>query len=325
MTRASALAGLTPERYTPHALHANDRDWPETNCYVDVWIELLAALGLEVEACLGFPIATDFEGDQWTFFKPPFGDLERLYGIRVEELTLWRPLVEHARLQVEMGRVPLVEVDAHWLPDACGTDYRRQHAKTTIGITAVDPTRGRLHYFHNRGLHALEGEDFAALFRVGAEPGDDHLPPYCEIAKLDACERLDGAELRARARELARRHLARRPDANPVRAYARRFDEHLALVLTGDLARYHAYGFASIRQLGAAFELLGSHLLWLDETGLARAAAHFGDLSRAAKALLLKLARIASTGKLRDLSPSFAEMAEAWERGMELVDGHIRP
>jgi hypothetical protein len=326
MTRAATLAALTPDRYTPHALHANDRDWPETNCYVDVWIELLASLGLEVPACFGFPIASDFEGDQWTFFKPPHGDLEQLYGIRVEELTLWRPLVEQMQLQVEMGRVPLVEVDAYWLPDACGTDYRRQHAKTTIGITAVDPARGRLHDFHNRGLHALDGEDFTALFRLGADPADDHLPPYCEVAKLDACERLDDTLLRARATELLRRHAARRPPANPVRTYARRFEEHVALVLGGDLARFHAYGFASVRQLGAAFELLRAHLVWLDagrDGGLARAAVRFADLSRVAKALLLKLARVASTGKPRDFSASFAEMAEAWERGVELVDGQL--
>jgi len=41
-------------------------------------------------------VAIDFEGDQWTFFKPPHEDLKALYGIDVQELYVWRPLLEHA-------------------------------------------------------------------------------------------------------------------------------------------------------------------------------------------------------------------------------------
>ncbi len=37
--------GLDPQAYTPHALHAAERMWPETNCYVDLWIEVLSAFG----------------------------------------------------------------------------------------------------------------------------------------------------------------------------------------------------------------------------------------------------------------------------------------
>ncbi|MBE7204408.1 MAG: DUF1839 family protein, partial [Parafilimonas terrae] len=69
--------------YVPHALHDAGRDWPETNCYVDLWIELLHGRGLVPEAMLGFTLRQDFEGDQFTFFKPPTGDIERLYGLEV--------------------------------------------------------------------------------------------------------------------------------------------------------------------------------------------------------------------------------------------------
>lgn len=314
--------------HVAHRLHDAGRDWPETNCYVDVWIELLSALGLTVEACLGFTIASDFEGDQWTFFKPPLADLERLYGLRVEELTLWRPLVEHVRTQVGLGRIPLVEVDSCYLPDTSDTAYQRQHEKTTIGVVGIDVEARRMHYFHGRGLHQLTGDDFAAVLRVDSKPGDVQLPPYCEIVKLEALERGGEAEIRARALELARRHFARRPGANPVLGYQRGFGEHLSLLLAGDLAVYHAYGFASVRQLGAGYELLASHLRWLDagrDGAFARAAEAFAGVSAAAKTLLLKLARIANSRTTRDVSSSFAELGDGWERGMDLLTEPLAP
>ena len=42
-TRPSGLAPAGP--YVPHPLHDSGRDWPETNCYVDLWIELLHGRG----------------------------------------------------------------------------------------------------------------------------------------------------------------------------------------------------------------------------------------------------------------------------------------
>ena len=37
-------------------------------------------------------VRMDFEGDQWTFFKPPPEDLERLFGIDIHEMQPYRPL-----------------------------------------------------------------------------------------------------------------------------------------------------------------------------------------------------------------------------------------
>ena len=48
-----------------------------------------------------------------------------------------------------------------WLPDTSGTDYRRQHTKSTIVIDDIDVEQRRLGYFHNAGYYQLEGEDFA--------------------------------------------------------------------------------------------------------------------------------------------------------------------
>ncbi len=54
MTVQSVLP-LDPSAYTPHALHAAERMWPETNCYVDLWIEVLSALGQHPKPCLALP------------------------------------------------------------------------------------------------------------------------------------------------------------------------------------------------------------------------------------------------------------------------------
>ena len=69
----------------------------------DLWIELLHALGLDPVAALPFTLAIDFEGDQWTFFKFPLADLYDLYGLDVQELAIWRPLVDHVEEQVDAG------------------------------------------------------------------------------------------------------------------------------------------------------------------------------------------------------------------------------
>ena len=37
----------SPREYQSHFSHAGERIWPETNCYLDLWIETLHALGLD--------------------------------------------------------------------------------------------------------------------------------------------------------------------------------------------------------------------------------------------------------------------------------------
>ncbi len=46
--------------YVRSPLHSQDRDWPETNCYLDVWIEVLPSLGLPAEACLSYSVHPGF-------------------------------------------------------------------------------------------------------------------------------------------------------------------------------------------------------------------------------------------------------------------------
>jgi Domain of unknown function (DUF1839) len=310
----SGLAPAAP--YVPHPLHDSGRDWPETNCYVDLWIELLHGRGLAPEAMLGFTLRQDFEGDQFTFFKPPPGDIERLYGLEVLELAVYRDLEAHALMQVGAGRPVLVEVDAIHLPDTHGTTYGRDHGKTTIGILALDPTAGELDYLHNAGRFRLSGADYAGIF------GPATLPPYAEFVKAVA-EPLAAADLPGAAFDLLVRHRARAPRRNPVLA----FRDALAATAEGLVCRplsvFHAYAFNTTRQLGANFEMLASHLAWLGESGagdFAPAAEAAADLSREAKAFQFQLARAFHRRSAAGLAPRLDRPAETYARVFALLD-----
>src|SRR6185503_2452300 len=165
-SRRSQIADLDPATYRRHPIHGEERIWAETNCYTDLLIELAHGLGFEPAAALAFTLAVDFEGDQWTFFKPPAADLHELYGFDLQELAIWRPLAEHVAEQVQAGRPVLVELDAWFLPDTAGTAYKLAHTKTTVGVNEIDPAARRMGYFHNAGYFMVEGDDFSELFQL---------------------------------------------------------------------------------------------------------------------------------------------------------------
>ena len=48
-----SFAARDPAAYRAHELHGPSRMWQETNCYVDLWIEVLSALGHDPHAMLG--------------------------------------------------------------------------------------------------------------------------------------------------------------------------------------------------------------------------------------------------------------------------------
>lgn len=310
---------LDAATYQRHALHAEGLVWVEKNCYVDVWIELVHALGCEPLAMLPFCAAIDFERDQWTFFKPKHDELFDLYGIDVQELNLWRSLADHVQVHVGDGKMVAVEADAFFLPDTAGTDYQHQHTKTTIIICDFDLEQRRLGYFHNAGYHALGGADFEKLFRIGVPADPAFMPFYAEVVRVDRLVKRSPDELRTMSRALLRKHVARRPATNPVT----RFGESIA----GDLARlqgeglpiYHAWAFATIRQLGAAMELLALHLAWRGDEAARAAASELDKVNHSAKTLILKGARAVNAKRALDAAPLFEEMAGAWQRGMDLL------
>ena len=177
-TGAVSLFGLDPATYVPHAIHTpGDRTYTETNCYSDILIELIHARGDEPLAVMGFTVRMDFEGDQWTFFKPPPEDLERLFGIDIHEMQPYRPLPRQIAEQITAGRTIIVELDSWYLPDTASTSYRAEHVKTSVIAEAIDHDAERLVYFHNTSLHQLDGEDYRGVFRLGREFSPDVLPP----------------------------------------------------------------------------------------------------------------------------------------------------
>jgi Domain of unknown function (DUF1839) len=324
----AALAHLSPARFSPHALHAPPSVWQERNCYIDLWIETVHALGCDPHAMLPVVLALDFEGDQWTFFKPSHAALWELYGIDVQELTVWRPMLDHLREHLGAGRLPCIEADSHWMPDTAGTDYRRKHGKTSIVVTALDESARRLHYFHNAGFHALEGEDFERLLATGAPAAE--LPLFAELVKIDRLVRREPAELRRLTIDELKRHAARRPADNPVLRFGQRFAADLPALRAQGLDHYHLWAFGTIRQLGAAFELAARLLDWLAPaagdagTDWRLASEAFDRISVDCKALILKTARTVASGKPFDAEAACAPLAEAWAQGMRALDDGLQ-
>jgi hypothetical protein len=314
MSSASSadLLKLDPAAWKPQALHAGERIWLETNCYIDVWAELLPALGHPAEAALAFTVRQDFEGDHFTFFKFPLEDLETLFGLAVQELAIYDTLEGHTLEQLGRGRPVLIEVDSHWLPDA-GPTYRKGHVKTTVAAIAIDPAARRFGYFHNTGYHVLTGEDYDGLFRKQAAP--DVLFPYVEFVKRDG-RALQGAALVSRSLDVLRGHLARRPASNPIAAWRTAIPAHLERLAARDMEYFHLYAFNLPRQLGANFEMLGTYLDWLGahgQSGLTDVAAAARRIAEAAKAIQFQLARMVNRRKFDVSVLQFAPLEADYE------------
>ncbi|WP_420100873.1 DUF1839 family protein [Bosea sp. (in: a-proteobacteria)] len=310
---AKALLPVDPLAYRPHAIHQGERHWPQTNCYADLWIEILHALGSEPAAAFGFTVAQDFEGDQFTFFKPPLDDLEALYGLQVTELALYDDLIGHIEQQIARGRLVLLELDSYYMPDTKGLSYRESHGKTTIAVNRLDRAGRQLDYFHNDGFHRAVAEDFDGLFRLlPGQQREDTLFPYAEMARLPA--RLPDEEaLKATARRLLARHIARRPEANPVTAYRAVAMAQAAALAERPGNAFHLYAFNTLRQLGANFELLASHLAWLDEAAFAEARDAALRIAGGAKIAQFHLARAMKQKRFERFDTALGELAAAWD------------
>jgi hypothetical protein len=319
LSSLSVIEALDASSYPRHRLHAEENLWVEKNCYIDVWIEILHALRCDPLALLPMVVAVEFEGDQWQFFKPPHKEISELYGLDVQELNVWRPLIEHVSEHLATGKLISTEADAFWLPDTQGTDYRRQHTKTTIVINELDVERQKLGYFHNASYYALEGEDFERTFRLGQAPDPTFLPLFAETVQTRHVVRRSGAELREMARKNLRAHAARRPSSNPIPRFAERIQRDLPLITERGLPYYHAWAFATVRQAGAAFELLSQHLRWYEDPALEPAAVEFEKIASGMKVLIMKGARAVNGRRPLDTSALSEELSGAWASGMSTL------
>jgi len=323
--RATAL-DLDPARYQRNPLHGDSVQWIEKNCYVDVWIELIHALGCEPLAVVPVIAQLDFEGDQWTFYKPPHHELGELYGIHVNEMNAWRPMLDHALEHLAAGKFIAVEADAFWLPDVRGTDYRSNHVKSTIVLVDVDADARRLRYFHNASFYELEGEDFEQTFQLK----DTHpasLPFFAELVRVDRLKHRSAGELARISAGFLRWHLAQRPVDNPVDRFAKRFATELPTLQDKGLNHYHAWAFATLRQLGSASELMAAYLRWLaasdpdlDAAALAPAADAYEKISNGAKTFILKAARAVNSKKPMETAATFDDWSQAWQTAVTTLD-----
>jgi hypothetical protein len=311
-TTTRSLWGLDATTYRPHVVHGADRTYTESNCYTDIIIELLHARGDEPLAALGCLVRTNFEGDQWTFFKPPPEDLEALFGIDIHEMQPYRPLPRQIAEQIDVGRTIIVELDSWFLPDTTATSYRNEHVKTSVAVEAIDPERRWMRYFHGPGLFELEGEDYDGIFRLVGAPDPWILPPYTELVRFDAGPRLAGDELRVAARDSLRHHLARRPTENPFLHFGRQLELELPTLLDGSLEAYHAYAFATVRMVGAAFELATSATEWLYGPLGADAVEAMTRIVDGCKLLGFRLAR----RRAFDPQPVIETMTESWSEAI---------
>lgn len=316
---------LSPDGYQPHLIHTRERQWAETNCYVDVWIELLHAWGYDPIAAMPFTVGIDFEGDQWTFFKFPHTDLRDLFGLDVQELALWHPLVEHVDEQVGLGRPVLVELDSFYLPDTEGTAYQREHTKSTVAAINIDVANHRLGYFHGQGYYELTGDDFIRVFRMAGPNDPAMLPPYAEFVKRRPHRGTTGRGLVETSLSLLKQQLQLIPETNPFEKFKPRFAADVDWLTNEPLEVFHQYSFATLRQFGACYEMAALYLDWLeahDVAGMGVARDAFNQLSTGAKTLQFQLARAMARKKPLSLTP-LDDMASTWQTAMNHLTSHV--
>ncbi|MCX8553815.1 DUF1839 family protein [Mycolicibacterium mucogenicum] len=313
-TAAPLRISVAPDDYRRHFTHNPDRVWTETNCYFDLWIEILNCLGLDPVPAFATLLSADHDGMAWTFGKQQPEDLRRLYGLEVNEENSWLPVLELVETGHPRGVLYTVEVDSWWLPDTAGTAYRTEHVKTTITPVKVDPNARELQYLHNAGLYQLSGLDFDGVFGLTAESALT-LPPYIEVIRYFP----ERAQPHALA-DIVRDHLARRPSGNPIDRLAACVEHAMSWLPTAGPARFHLWAFASLRQCGASAELLADLAEHLDREfpGAAAAAIPWRAVAAAAKSVQFKMARVAS-GRKVDVSPLLDTMAAEWQGGLQAI------
>lgn len=315
-------AALDPTTYQTHPLHDPQRTWQATNCYVDIWIEIVSHVGWPPEPAGLCALSADCLPREWAFLKYQTDDLRLLYGIHVAEIDVWRPVEDHVREHLDAGNFVTVETDSWFLPDTDGISYRTEHTKTTIVPVHMQLERRELTYFHNAGLYEVSGEDFDGVL---ARPGSGtHVPmPYVELVRFDRDDR-DVADLAQRALALARDHLGRRPADNPVARLAGVITDGLPVLAERGMPYFHAFSFATTRQLGLTAQNAADGLEWLAAAaprGVAsdparESAARFREVSDQAKRLQFALARAAS-GRVRDVSGALDALADDWQAAID--------
>ena len=178
----------------------------------------------------------------------------------------------------------------------------------------------RLGYFHNAGL--LTSSQGATSRALSARRLGRSRPAAAVRRDREARSRAAAAQRERAARRLAR--AARARTSRGGRATTRsagsraRFADDLEWLAGEPLADFHRYAFATLRQCGAAFELGGAYLRWLEANGEHRARARRGglrlDRHHGEDAAVQDGARVVSTGSaVRLRRRCSTTMAHAWD------------
>lgn len=322
-TLVERISATTPDSLRPHSMHATERIWSETNCYVDLWVELLHLLGADPRPALASVLDARFDGLQWSFVKPQAEDLRDLYGLHVNEMNVWKPFREHLSDNLLHGYLSTVEVDSHWLPDTAGTSYRNDHGKTTIVPLAIDAEARSMTYLHNAGCYALDGDDFDGVLGVGERA--PMLPPYLEQIAIDVDRLGAGATVGDRDLEIIRGHFARRASGNPAAELGERVTTDIEWVQSAGPEAFHLWSFGTFRQMGATAEIAADVARYLVERGIGDAAAAvdpFLAVATAAKSAQFRMAR-AARGRSVDLSESVDTFSAGWAEAISALDAAL--
>ena len=103
-------------------------------------------------------------------------------------------------------------------------------------------------------------------------------------------------------------------EANPIAAFAQVFPAQVEAVAERPFGYFHKYAFNTLRQFGANFELLASHLTWLSPSRFENAAAQALKISETAKTVQFQLARAVTRKKFDPLRSALDPAAEAWDK-----------
>lgn len=303
----------------PHPWHSGKRVWSSANCHLDVWVELLHTLDLDPAPVLFSTLCADFEGDQWTLTHIPRSDLWTCYGIGLDDLCVWRPLLAHFVEQFDRGNAVLVEVDEFHLPAMVASSYQREHLKTLIAATGYDRRTHCLRYLHGALGAEVGGRDLDALLTAGI--GSAQLAPSTWIVKLERMIPRTPAERATLGVALARFHGTRLPARNPVRAFGEALRAHGAWLAGGDAEYYQRWAFATLHQCGAAFELGADVCAWLASHGqpVDAAVPHLRNVSYSARTLHQRLVRVSQSGRMPDVAHTVEDMARSWDEAMTVL------
>jgi hypothetical protein len=142
-------------------------------------------------------------------------------------------------------------------------------------------------------------------------PPPGWLPPFAEIVERRPGA-LRGAALAEAARVLLLHHLNRAPD-DPFGTLAASIGPEMETLRAAGQEAFHHWAFATLRQAGAAFELLGIHAAWLaatcgcDALGAVEAC---GRIAASAKTLQFRAARAMRGGDTAALAAGIRVLGE---------------